>query len=29
MVTFAGSTNSIRLLNAAPASINMTDFKLA
>ena len=29
MVSFGGSTNSIRLLNEAPASINITDFKLA
>jgi Ca2+-binding RTX toxin-like protein len=29
MVSFNGSTNSIRLLNEAPASINSTDFKLA
>ena len=29
MVTFGGSTNSIRLLNVAPASIDMTDFRLA
>jgi Ca2+-binding RTX toxin-like protein len=29
MVSFGGSTNSIRLLNVVPASIDMTDFKLA
>ena len=29
MVSFGGSTNSIRLLNVAPASIDVTDFKLA
>ena len=29
MVSFGGSTNSIGLLNLAPASIGMTDFKLA
>jgi hypothetical protein len=29
MVSFGGSTNSIRLLNVAPASIGITDFRLA
>ena len=29
MVTFSGSSNSIRLLAVAPASIDMTDFRLA
>ena len=29
MVSFGGSASSIRLLNEAPASINITDFKLA
>ena len=29
MVTFGGSTNSIRLLNVGPANITQTDFKLA
>ena len=29
MVSFIGSTNSIRLLDAAPASIDQTDFRLA
>ena len=28
-VTFVGSANLIRLLNTAPASIGMSDFKLA
>ena len=29
MVSFGGSTNSIRLLNVAPAGIDQTDFRLA
>ena len=29
MVTFTGSTNSIRLLNVGVASIDQTDFRLA
>ena len=29
MVTFTGNTNSIRLLDVAPASIDQTDFRLA